>query len=65
MEGTEFNKIVGGVICKKCKTAICDCPITAADAQERKIEIRVDTVANGEEFDKIIDKLLVLARSRP
>lgn len=27
--------------------------------------MRVDTIANGEEFDKIKDKLLVLARSRP
>jgi hypothetical protein len=65
MEGTEFNKIVGGVVCKKCKTAVCGCPITAAEAEEKKAEIRVDTVAKGEEFDKIIDKLLVLARSRP
>lgn len=30
-----------------------------------KKEIRVDTILNGEEFDKIQDKLLVLARSRP
>lgn len=27
--------------------------------------MRVDTIANAEEFDKIKDKLLVLARSRP
>lgn len=28
-------------------------------------DIRIDVIANGEEFDKIKDKLLVLARSRP
>ncbi len=65
MEGTEFNRIVGGVVCKKCKTAVCDCPLTAKEAEERKVDIRVDTIAKGEEFDRIIDKLLVLARSRP
>jgi Ca2+ transporting ATPase len=27
--------------------------------------VRVDVVANGAEFDKIIHKLMVLARSRP
>ncbi len=27
--------------------------------------MRIDTIANGEEFDKIKDRLLVLARSRP
>jgi Ca2+ transporting ATPase len=27
--------------------------------------LRIDTIANGEAFDKIKDKLLVLARSRP
>lgn len=25
MEGVEFNRLCGGVICKKCLTAICDC----------------------------------------
>lgn len=27
--------------------------------------MRVDTIQNGKEFDRIKDKLLVLARSRP
>lgn len=27
--------------------------------------MRVDTIANGDEFDKIKDNLLILARSRP
>ena len=28
-------------------------------------KVRKDTIANGEEFDKIIDRLDVLSRSRP
>jgi Ca2+ transporting ATPase len=65
MEGPEFTKLVGGVICTKCRTAVCDCPITAKKAEEQGTEMRIDTIGNGEEFDKIKDKLLVLARSRP
>jgi Ca2+ transporting ATPase len=65
MEGAEFNKIVGGIVCKKCRTPSCGCPITAKQAEELKTDIRVDTVANADEFDKIIDRLMVLARSRP
>ena len=30
-----------------------------------KSQVRVDTVANGKEFDKLINKLDVLSRSRP
>ena len=65
MEGTEFNKIVGGIVCKACRTLICPCPTTTKQAEEKKKDIRVDTVANAAEFDRIADKLFVLARSRP
>lgn len=65
MEGPDFNKLVGGVVCKKCRTAVCDCPTNSKKAEEGGVEVRVDTIANAEEFDKIKDKLLVLARSRP
>ena len=30
-----------------------------------KFQMRIDTVANAEEFDKIIDNIDVLSRSRP
>lgn len=65
LEGPEFNKLVGGVVCTKCRTFICDCPTDRKKAEEEGKEMRVDTVANAEEFDKLQDKLLVLARSRP
>ena len=57
--------MIGGVVCKKCRTITCPCPTTTKKAEEDGGELRVDTIANGEEFDKIKDKLLVLARSRP
>ena len=32
LEGPEFNKLVGGVVCKKCRTAVCDCPTNVKKA---------------------------------
>ena len=65
MEGEEFMKAVGGVICTKCKTAECDCPRSRSAAESSKKELRVDTIKNGEEFDRIVDTMDVLARARP
>ena len=65
MEGADFIKIIGGVVCARCRVATCDCARTVKQAEEQKKELRVDTIKNEEEFDKIKDKLLVLARSRP
>ena len=64
MEGVDFIKLVGGVVCKNCQTEICDCPRNSKDNEDGKA-IRIDTIKNAEEFDKIADNLLVLARSRP
>jgi len=36
MEGPAFNKLVGGVICKKCRVNICDCPTDPKKAEELK-----------------------------
>lgn len=65
MEGVEFIQRIGGVICKACKTQICDCPRDHDSAKRMKKQVRVDTIANAEEFDKIYPNLDVLARSRP
>ncbi len=48
MEGPDFHKLVGGIVCKNCKTEKCDCPVTKDKAEELKREMRVDTVANAE-----------------
>lgn len=65
MEGEEFMNAIGGVVCTKCRTAECSCPRTKALAESQNREIRVDTVANGIEFDRIYKNLDVLARARP
>eukprot|EP01017_Pseudomicrothorax_dubius_P035890 TRINITY_DN5087_c0_g4_i1.p1 TRINITY_DN5087_c0_g4~~TRINITY_DN5087_c0_g4_i1.p1 ORF type:complete len:760 (+),score=146.86 TRINITY_DN5087_c0_g4_i1:252-2531(+) len=65
LEGPDFIARVGGVVCKRCRTEKCECPTDPREAEERKREMRVDTIKNKEEFDKIIDRLDVLARSRP
>lgn len=65
MEGIEFIQRIGGVICTVCKTQICDCPRDNDTAKRLKKAQRIDTIANGEEFDKIYPNLDVLARSRP
>lgn len=65
LEGPEFNKMFGGVICSVCKTLVCPCPTTKKKAEEEDVKLRVDTLANLEEFKKVESKLLVLARSRP
>lgn len=65
MEGTEFIQRVGGVVCKNCQTKECGCARDNKQAKEKNIPMRVDTIQNGKEFDRIKDKLLVLARSRP
>lgn len=65
MEGSEFIRLVGGVVCKACRTKECGCALDLKQAEEMKIPLRVDTIENAKEFDKIKDNLLVLARSRP
>jgi Ca2+ transporting ATPase len=65
MEGIEFIQKIGGVVCKKCRTIECDCPKDRDTAKREKKEIRIDTILNGEEFDRIYPFLDVLARSRP
>jgi Ca2+ transporting ATPase len=68
LEGKEFIERIGGIVCKKCRTAKCPCPTNLQQAEANNLkeeDVRVDTVLKGEEFDKICDQLLVLARSRP
>jgi len=65
MEGPEFIQCIGGVICKNCKTYVCDCPRDSGTAAKLKKTVRVDTIENQKEFDRIYPNLDVLARSRP
>ena len=65
MEGSQFIQLVGGIVCKNCRTKKCDCLLDPEEAAKEKKSFRIDTIQNGKEFDKIKDNLLVLARSRP
>jgi len=74
MEGPDFLKIIGGVVCKNCKDnkskgwENCDCVKNSDELKKpenKGKQIKVDTILNGEEFDKIWQKVSVLARSRP
>jgi P-type Ca2+ transporter type 2B len=58
MEGPTFEKLVGGVMCEKCETKICDCPRRGEDA-------RNDVIVDMEKFKEIIGNIDVLARSSP
>lgn len=69
MEGPEFLRRIGGVICDNCKELPnCDCVNNDYELQKpenKNKKIRVDTIKNKEDFAKICDDLVVLARSRP
>ena len=56
MEGPEFHRRVGGVVCKNCK---CDCPCKC------KKEDVDESIKNMQEFIYLWKSLRVLARSRP
>ncbi len=69
MEGPEFMKRIGGIVCANCRD-LPDCNCTKNEYEKSKPEnkdklIRQDTIKNQAEFDKIWKDLLVLARTRP
>jgi len=68
MEGVDFMQKIGGVVCKKCRTPVCNCPTDKKKAEKMKLtekDIRVDCIDKIDEFKKFIDKLAVIARCRP
>lgn len=69
MEGPEFLRLIGGIICENCRDKeICECVANEKeldDPANKGKKIRKDTIKNQEEFDKIWRNLSVLARSRP
>eukprot|EP00922_Rhytidocystis_sp_ex-Travisia-forbesii_P001199 GHVS01001686.1.p1 GENE.GHVS01001686.1~~GHVS01001686.1.p1 ORF type:complete len:1246 (-),score=193.62 GHVS01001686.1:266-4003(-) len=65
MLGPEFYKLIGGVVCQLCKTELCDCPGNENAAREKSKKVRVDVLGNQTAFDRIADRLQVLARSQP
>lgn len=69
MEGPDFLRLIGGVICDNCKDLPqCDCVRHESELEKpenKGKKVKKDTIKNQEEFDKIWKNLCVLARSRP
>lgn len=65
MLGPDFTALVGGVVCKTCRTAVCGCATDAKTAELEGKNLRVDVVGNMAAFEKIWRRLQVLARSQP
>ncbi|KAL4441620.1 hypothetical protein ABPG74_021552 [Tetrahymena malaccensis] len=65
IEGVEFIKLTGGIVCKKCQTFECGCERDSEKAKETGKPLRIDTIKNGEVFDRIYNDIDVMARSRP
>ncbi|CDJ41512.1 Ca2+-ATPase, putative [Eimeria tenella] len=65
MLGPDFTKLVGGVICQTCRTAMCGCATDAKTAEAEGKNLRVDVIGNMDAFERIWRRLQVLARSQP
>ena len=56
---------IGGVVCTNCQTTECNCATDSKTAEKTGKKLRVDTIKNANEFNKIYPFIDVLARSRP
>ena len=74
LTGNSFYASVGGLICEICKeeTNLCKCPKTESEAKqiaektgEPKKPVKKDIIKNMENFQKITERLKVMARSQP
>ena len=74
LTGNSFYSSVGGLICEVCKeeTNLCKCPKTESEAKqiaektgETKKPVKKDVIKNMENFQKITERLKVMARSQP
>ncbi len=74
LTGNSFYASVGGLICEVCKeeTNLCKCPKTESEAKqiaektgETKKPVKKDVIKNMENFQKITERLKVMARSQP
>lgn len=65
MDGSNFLNKIGRIVCAKCKTEICLCARDSITAKRENKDIRVDTIGNPEEFDKIYPHLDVIGRCNP
>ena len=75
MTGNSFYAAIGGLYCEVCgaDTNLCKCPKSEAEANElarksnatEKKKVKSDAIRNFDNFIKISNNLLVMARSQP
>ena len=74
LTGNSFYNAVGGLICEVCQldTNLCKCPKTDSEAEQTakktgqpKKKVKKDVIKNMDNFQKITEKLRVMARSQP
>ena len=74
LTGNSFYNCVGGLICEVCQleTNLCKCPKTDSEAEQNakktgkpKQPVKKDVIKDMNNFQKITEKLRVMARSQP
>jgi P-type Ca2+ transporter type 2B len=65
LEGSEFQALTGGIVCLSCRVKVCECERDLNDAIRKQKKLRIDTIANPKEFDRIIPYLDIMARCSP
>ena len=74
LTGNSFYNAVGGLICEVCQqdTNLCKCPKTDSEAEQKakqtgqpKKKVKKDVIKDMPNFQKITQKLRVMARSQP
>ncbi|PFH38470.1 calcium-translocating P-type ATPase, PMCA-type protein [Besnoitia besnoiti] len=65
MTASEFNALVGGVVCNNCRLSSCSCPRDPTEEKRTGKKMRTDVIANPDAFNEIADNLEVLSRSQP
>jgi Ca2+ transporting ATPase len=44
LEGPDFSNRIGGVVCKQCRTKVCECARDSKQAEANNTPLRVDTI---------------------
>ncbi|KAF8822135.1 plasma membrane-type Ca(2+)-ATPase A1 PMCAA1, partial [Cardiosporidium cionae] len=65
MNGRDFYRLVGGIVCKLHRTEVCNCCTDEKTAKRLGTTLREDTLGDMYKFNCIADNLQVLARSQP
>lgn len=65
LDGGEFTALTGGVVCSSCRINLCPCERDLDDAIRDHKPLRMDTIANRKEFNRIINYLDVVSRASP